>query len=364
MRELKNILDIIVKYTLSEDKTFLKEDFEVAKVLIANAKREIALFKKGNECKKIEKVLDTKSLSNRAFINSYGIHHRDFDEMSFSIGGHPTATILPILLAFHKSNNVNLFLQAIKLEIVLGQILNPELYRSQYHSTTVIGILGSAAISAKLLKLTPEQAINALSIAFSFLSGIKSSFGSSAKSLQVAHATQQGLLAALYSRQGFTANVDLLGRNNVLYLFTGKRINLRYVNELWGKLSCHLSLKDEFLIKKYDVCGSFHSIITTALGDRDKFLQSINNIKKVIILIHPERIKYKTISFPKNSAQKKFCPVYLYAYVFLGNNPLTISDFDSVPESVKVFMKKISLIADRRIEKWGCKTKIIKGVKV
>lgn len=355
LNRLKELLDIISKYILSKDTTFKQDDFKIAEKLISNAKKEIIIFKKKNKYIELRKIL-AKSKQDSVFIDSYGIHHRDFDEMSYSIGGHPTATILPILLAFSIENKKDYFLQALKLEIVLGKLFNPELYNTKYHPTTIIGILGATAISAKTLKLSHEQTNNALGIAFSFFSGIKGNFGSDAKSLQVANATKNGLLASLFSQEGFNSNINLLEQIDALELFIGKKINDEDIKKFKELLFKRLSLKDEFLLKKYDVCGSFHNIIDLALQDRQKYIKNISNIKEIILHIHPERLKNKNIILPNNSTEKKFSPRYLYAYTFLGGDTKKITSTEDILKDVLQFMNKILIFPNNKIEKWKYKT--------
>jgi len=353
LNKLKKLLDVISEYIVSSDTTFKQDDFKIVEQLIFNAKKEILIFKKKNEYKKLRKILG-KSKQGSIFINSYGIHHRDFDEMSYSIGGHPTSTILPILLAFSIEHKKDYFLQALKLEIVLGKLFNPELYNTKYHPTTIIGVLGATAISAKILKLSHEQTNNALGIAFSFFGGIKGNFGSDAKSLQVANATKNGLLAALFSQEGFDSNINLLEQTKTLEVFIGKNyINTKKIKDLLNK---HIPLKNEFLLKKYDVCGSFHNIIELALQDRQKYTKMISNIKEIILHIHPERLKNKNILLPNNSTEKKFSPKYLYAYTFLGGNTKKITSTEDIPKYVLHFMNKILIFPNNKIGKWKYKT--------
>lgn len=353
------ILRIISNFILSDDKTFQEDDFQIAQDICKRAEDELVIFKNSIEYNNLTKIINIKSDSGKVFINSYGIHHRDFDEMSFSIGGHPTATLFPILLAYNKKQEMGIFLQALKLEIALGKIFNPELYQSQYHPTTVIGLLGATSLTAKILQLTYNQTINALGISFSFLSGVRGNFGSSSKSLQVAHSTQHGLLSALFSRNGFTSNTDLLDRDNVLDFFVGKEIKTSHIDTFNRLLNNHIVLKDEFLIKKYNVCGSFHNIIDMALNDRDTFIKHIDQIHKVVLSMHPERLVYKNISFPTNASQKKFSPTYLYAYTFLGNNLQLITCSDEVEQSVITFMKKIVLHPKTTMGRWEYNSEVI-----
>lgn len=355
---LKDLLRVSSEYILSDDQVFCEEDLMIARSLILNAEQEMAIFRGTGEYMQLREIFEGNFQINSVFINSYGIHHRDFDEMSFSIGGHPTATLLPILLTYHKERETKVFLQALKLELGLGQILNPELYQGQYHPTTIIGLLGATALAAKLLELTHKQLVNAFGIAFSFLSGIKGNFGSSAKCLQVAHATQHGLLSAMYSQKGFTANIDLLEQNDTLQIFTGKNLRASHVRWLCKMLTEHLTLKEEFLFKKYDVCGSFHGVIDIALDDRTAFQQPIECITKVTLSMHPQRLAHKSIGSPNSSEQKRFSPNYLYAYTFLGNNLTEISSSNNVSEEVVALMEKVEVRADSTLGKWEYKTEI------
>jgi 2-methylcitrate dehydratase PrpD len=353
--KLKKLLNVMSKYTLSSDTTFKKNDLEIAEKLIFNARKEITIFKKTSEYKKL-KAIFKNTKQDIVFINAYGIHHRDFDEMSYSIGGHPTATILPVLLAFNVKYKKNYFLQALKLEIILGKLFNPELYNTKYHPTTIIGALGSTAISAKILNLSHRQTINAFGITFSFLSGIKGNFGSDAKSLQVASAVEHGLLSALFSNMGFTSNIDLLDKTETLQFFTNKKIKDNAIKNLKKLLSSRLSLKNEFLFKKYDVCGSFHEIINLALKDRKRLSGRLLDIKEVILRINPERLRDKNILLPKSAVEKKFSPQYLYAYTFLGNNIKQITTSKDISKDVLKFMGKVKVIPDVKMRKWQYKT--------
>ncbi|MBI2475816.1 MAG: MmgE/PrpD family protein [Candidatus Taylorbacteria bacterium] len=357
---MRKLLSTIGNYAMSIERNFTKEDTRILDKLIVNAEREMAIFRKSEQYNKLalafyyltqkeRKMVDKKDV----FLNSYAIHYRDFDEMSYSIGGHPMATLYPVfkLLSPLKQNKITL-LQGLKIEIALGKIFNPGLYHSQYHPTSIIGILGSTALSAKLLHLTTDQTVNALGIAFSFMSGVKGNFGSHAKALQVANATQNGLLSALCSKNGFTANIDLLQQNNVLKVFINKTIGTKEIKTLSRLLKKHLPLIDEFLFKKYDVCGSFHGVIDLALRDRKQLLLRINDIKEIRLRIHPKRLQNKHIELPQNALQKKFSPRYLYAYAFLGKDLRKITHSNIIYRDILRFIKKVKVIDDNTIDQW------------
>ena len=75
-------------------------------------------------------------------------------------------------------------------------------YDKGWHPTATIGIFGTVAAAARLLRFTPEQTAVALGLAASFASGLKANFGTMTKPLHVGHATRNGLFAALMVQRG------------------------------------------------------------------------------------------------------------------------------------------------------------------
>jgi 2-methylcitrate dehydratase PrpD len=366
----KLFIEVLAKYIHSVDEKLQYENRAIIEKLFSIGLREIRIFKKTTEYKKLCTIYDMNKKSDKAFIYSYAIHHRDFDEMSFSIGGHPTATLLPILLAYNfnlnQSETKKLFFKALKIEIVLGRVFNPELYNTQYHPTTIIGLFGATALASKILELNLEQIFNAFGIAFSFLSGVRGNFGSNAKALQVAHVSQYGVLCAKLAKSNFTSNLELLSKNNTLSLFIGKNLTENDLRKLKRLLNSKLMLKNEFLFKNYNVCGSYHCLIERALLDRKKFFNSNIKIKnickiicKIIIKLNPANLSYKMIKYPTNNIQKIFSPSYIYAYTLLGRNLNKIDSAEPIDNEVFNLMKKIEIKADNKIKKWHCKTEIL-----
>jgi 2-methylcitrate dehydratase PrpD len=79
-------------------------------------------------------------------------------------------------------------------------------YDKGWHPTATLGIFGTVAAAARLLRLTQEQTAMALGLAASLASGLKANFGTMTKPLHVGHTARNGLFAALMVQQGFTAN--------------------------------------------------------------------------------------------------------------------------------------------------------------
>jgi 2-methylcitrate dehydratase PrpD len=126
--------------------------------------------------------------------------------------GHPTVPVLPATLAVAEElkasgkATLEAFLIGFEVETKLGAGINPYLFENGWHPTAILGAMGAAAASAKLLKLSVEKVCMALGIAASFASGLRQNFGTMTKPLHAGHAAQNGVVAAKLSQRGYTAD--------------------------------------------------------------------------------------------------------------------------------------------------------------
>src|SRR5258705_6430758 len=149
-----------------------------------------------------------------ALINGTASHALDFDDCSNSLGGHPSAPILPALWAIAPGSSGKAFIAAyaagVECETRLARAVNFHHYEKGWHPTATLGTFGSAAACSHLMGLDPEQTATALAIAASMASGIKANFGSMTKPFHIGHAARNGLCAALLAQEGMTAKLDAL----------------------------------------------------------------------------------------------------------------------------------------------------------
>ena len=149
-----------------------------------------------------------------ALVNGTASHALDFDDCNNTLGGHPSVPILPALFALADETGatgkdfIAAYVAGFETECKLSMVVNFYQYTRGWHPTTTIGVFGSAAACAHLLKLSVEQTATALSIAASLAAGVKSNFGTMTKPLHVGHCARSGLFAALLARDGFTAGAQ------------------------------------------------------------------------------------------------------------------------------------------------------------
>ncbi len=164
-----------------------------------------------------------------ALINGTASHALDFDDCSDTLGGHPSAPILPALFALAETRTVDgrafiaAYVAGWETETRIARGVNFHHYEKGWHPTATLGVFGSTAACCHLLGLTPEVTATALGLAASFASGVKANFGTMTKPLHVGHCSRNGMLAALLAADGFTANSGALEhRQGFLHVFNGE----------------------------------------------------------------------------------------------------------------------------------------------
>ncbi len=88
--------------------------------------------------------------------------------------------------------------------------VSPAHYAKGWHITATCGVFGATAAVGRLMQLSETQMAWALGHAATQASGLVASLGSSAKSLNIAHAARNGVMAARYAQAGLGANALVL----------------------------------------------------------------------------------------------------------------------------------------------------------
>lgn len=127
-------------------------------------------------------------------LNGTASHALDFDDCSNTMGGHPSAPIVPAIIALAEEADVNgetfirAYLAGFEFETRLGRAVNFVHYDKGWHPTSTLGTFGAAAASAAILGLDARSTAGALAIAASMAAGIKANFGTDVKPFHVGQA--------------------------------------------------------------------------------------------------------------------------------------------------------------------------------
>ena len=153
-----------------------------------------------------------------ALINGATGHVLDYDDVNTGMTGHPTAAILPAVLALAETRNssgseiIAAFVAGYETAARVGVLVAPGHYARGYHNTCTVGVVAAAAACARLLRLDVDATTRAIGIAATQASGLKSQFGTQCKAFHAGVAAQNGLRAALLAARGMESRTDMLER--------------------------------------------------------------------------------------------------------------------------------------------------------
>lgn len=152
-----------------------------------------------------------------ALLNGVSAHALDFDDVDEAIIGHPSAVLVPAVLAEGETLGVSgkAIVTAYWSGLVVARALARALdinshYGAGWHSTGTLGTLAAAAAAARLRELSHMQTRHALGIAGSLAVGSRQNFGTMTKPLHAGVAAANGLMAAKLAGGGFTADPSQL----------------------------------------------------------------------------------------------------------------------------------------------------------
>ncbi|GBD29194.1 2-methylcitrate dehydratase 2 [bacterium HR32] len=166
-----------------------------------------------------------------AWANGIAAHALDYDDTQLatdprSVYGlltHPTAPVLPAALAAAEhvgasgQELLDAYVVGVEVACRTADAVDPRHYRDGFHSTGTLGTFGACAAAARLLHCDLDQTLRALGLAASMAAGLRENFGTMTKPFHAGRAAENGLLAVLLARRGWTAARDILEAKRGFY---------------------------------------------------------------------------------------------------------------------------------------------------
>ena len=268
-----------------------------------------------------------------ALVNGTAAHALDFDDVSNSLGGHPSAPILPALFALGEMLDcsgrdlIAAYVAGFETETRIGRGVNFHHYEKGWHPTATLGVFGAAAACSHLLGLDPARTAQALAIAASLAAGIKANFGTMTKPLHVGHTARNGLFAAQLAREGFTANPAALEHpQGFLNVFNGAgNFDTEAILRDWGRPWD--IVRPGLGVKQHPCCGSTHPAIDALLQLRAEHRIEPGKIARLDSWTHPRRLAHTDRPDPQTGLDAKFSVQYCLARALL-NGRIVLEDFE------------------------------------
>jgi len=314
----------------------------------------------------------TTSALSASFINGTLAHALDLDDTAVGTIAHPTAPILPALLALGEKFRTS------GRELVTAYILGLEVfYRLAWlvgglirgwHRTSVFGAIAGAAAAAKLIKLNVDQIRVAIGISTSLAAGLQSNFGTMTKAVQVGNASRSAVVSAILAKEGCTANLDALDDPRGFgYAFCSGHFAPEKVAAL-GKPEPFSIVSPGLAVKIYACCGLTHcpaDITLRLVREHDISYDEVEEVEVYTEELAPQVLVYHQ---PKTGYEGKYSLEYVIAAAILDRE-LTLETFtDSKVNRLKIqkFLQKVKVKtrpdvewADMRLHPWNHPARVI-----
>ena len=294
----------------------------------------------------------TDSLS-AALINGTMAHALDFDDVNDSCMGHPSAPVLPAVIALGEECDssgealLEAFLIGFEVQCKLGSAVGKSHYGKGWHATATLGTMGAAAASAKIMDLDRKATETTLGIAASLASGMRINFGTMTKPLHVGEAARNGVMAALLASKGFTAAANIFDHPvDFGQVFSEDGMDKAYLTESMG--SPWDIQSPGITVKKYPSCNKTHRTLDATLGLVEDHHPEAKEIAQVVITIPPGEdvplIYNKATTGLEGKFSMHFCIASAIVDGEIGFNTFEMSQVKR--EEVQQLSDKIMVVTD------------------
>ncbi|WP_082818013.1 MmgE/PrpD family protein [Variovorax boronicumulans] len=263
------------------------------------------------------------SARDAALINGCAAHAHAIDDTNESMRGHPSAPIVPAVLALGEEIGVagpalvEAYVVGVEIAAKLGLAVNDRHSQLGWHTTCTLGAVGAAASCAKLLGLDEMRTVHALGIAASMAAGLRVNFGSMTKPLHAGLAAHNGVLAARLAEAGVTASAQALeGHEGFLALFCGD--DARPQRALAALGQPFELVAPGIVYKQYPTCSLMHALVDMAIETRAHRLPELVGASRIRCGISTRLGAARRTVWPTSGMEAKFHVEYCVAVALLG----------------------------------------------
>ena len=303
-----------------------------------------------------------------AMANAAASHVAEQDDVHNGSVFHPATVVFPPALACAQAigaSGEELLVAAVagyEVGIRVGEFLGRSHYKV-FHTTGTAGTLAAAAAVGRLLKLTPEQMLNAFGSAGTQSAGLWEFLRDAAdsKQLHTAHAASTGLMSAYIAQAGFTGAQHILeGKQGLAAGMSSDSDPSKLVDRLGSRWALA-----ETSFKYYASCRHTHPAADALLQVMLAHKLGPNDIAKVETLVHQGAIDVLgPVTDPATVHQSKFSMGTVLAlvahYQFAG-----LQEFDQHfhDDEICAFRERVSMTLDPEVDgaypqRWIGKVKV------
>lgn len=285
-----------------------------------------------------------------ALINGAAGHALDFDDSSAVMLGHPSAPVLPAVLAAAEqglrsgADALTAYVVGVEVQSRIGMAIGDEHYAKGWHTTSTVGVLGAAAAVSRLLSLDSAGFATAMGIAASSASGLKANFGTMTKPLHAGQAAERGLLAARLASRGYTAGPGAVdGGQGLAHAAGNGQLDVARI-EKWGDRWA----TTQALFKHHAACHCTHAGLEATMSLLNNGVVG-EEIERVTVIVNPSILDMCGIPEPMTGLEAKFSLRGTQALLVAGADTAAVATFEDGPinrPDVRALLEKIVVATD------------------
>lgn len=272
-----------------------------------------------------------------AMLCAMAAHSNDFDDMSSSLNGHPSALIVPVVFSLGQkmgsggAEMLKAYVAGVETDGILGRAFQEFGYRKGVNPTNFIGIFGAVAAAGLLLGLDRYKMANALGMAVNEASGFKANFGTMAKDLAIGMAALKAATCAECAALGMDSAGDAFEGPFGLFESICGNVDEQLIHRLIDG-HCSEFADPGMIMKPYPSCRGNHCGIDciTKIVQRRRF--AMEQVEKVICRVDQAAYDTDRYEYPANPGEAKFSLAFCIAKV-IECGRISIEDF--IGEEIK-----------------------------
>ena len=288
-----------------------------------------------------------------ALVNGVIAHVLDYDDVTPAWRGHPSAVILPALLAagYHFDANLLKYAKAYSVGYEVGGRLGRTLVNSHYqkgwHSTSTIGVIAATVACCHLLDFSRDEIAAALGFAIAQAGGTRESFGTMGKPLNAGFAVSAAIRAVHLAGAGLSNTMACLDGPNGFISLYGEG---EHLDDEISRISCDSPLLCQIDVepKHIPMCYAAHRAIVATKQLKREYSILPADVVSIKVISTPHSHDALLTRPPCNPVDAKFSMEYGIASI-LVDNTISLSSFSDSAYTRSIIhelIPKISLVED------------------
>lgn len=294
------------------------------------------------------------SAATAALCNGTAAHALDWDDVSPGSAMHPSAVLLPALVAVAEEQGSSgaALVRAYDVGAAVFRAITQALprathYERGWHTTATVGRLAAVSALGALLRLEQATMEHALGLTASQAAGSLANFGSMTKPLHVGLAARDAVMAVGLAASGWTANPRELEARGGFFDLYGRYEQGRLDGLAEALADWRIRWPTDWAQKRYPACYATHRAIDAALELRSELAG--RQPRAVRVVVEPGGLRPLIDRIPATATEAKFSMAYVVS-VALTRGDVRLDDFSDAALDDPVIRRVMGTVSQGEAE--------------